>query len=121
MKKSRTKNLGSISIALLLMISCTTTSNEQDLKSQSENTVVSNTIHKTLVTEGIVEILDKEGEIVLDADEDRIVCKRVVKTGTRIGAKRVCMTKKEAEEERKRTQEQLRNSTRGGDVLPDRG
>jgi len=49
----------------------------------------------------------------LEGDPNRMVCRRDKETGSRL-ASRTCKTAREWEEERLRTQEEMRNAQRGG-------
>jgi hypothetical protein len=49
----------------------------------------------------------------IEGDPDRMVCRRVKETGSRLSS-RTCKSAREWEEERLRNQEEMRNAQRGG-------
>lgn len=54
----------------------------------------------------------------IEGDPDRMVCRRVKETGSRLSS-RTCKTAREWEEERLANQEEMRNAQRGGAVRGD--
>lgn len=51
-------------------------------------------------------------------DPNKLICERVEKTGTRLGARRVCMTKAEWDAQRRASREELERQQQNVDYRP---